>query len=167
MKHDCVVFLGFELIGHITKTLYADEISCGSRFLPDEKCQSCNSKSDANDAKKECQLSNRTGFSLQRSLLCFLIETVTKFQNAIGYHQPADLRKYNKTVYASYLFLDSVIGQLKGKLTHHACMRGQNASCERAVVSHSPSKLLFLVFLKTYNQCLVFFPNFVIVLINW
>ena len=62
MKHDCVVFLGFELIGHITKTLYADEISCGSRCLHDEKCQSCNSKSDANDAKKECQLSNRIGF---------------------------------------------------------------------------------------------------------
>ena len=29
MKHDYVVFPGFELTGHITKTLYADEISCG------------------------------------------------------------------------------------------------------------------------------------------
>ena len=52
MKHDCVVFLGFELIGHITKTLYADEISCGLRCLQDKKCQSYNSKSDVSDAKK-------------------------------------------------------------------------------------------------------------------
>ena len=37
MKHDCDVFLGFELIGHITKTLYAEEISCGLRCLEDEK----------------------------------------------------------------------------------------------------------------------------------
>ena len=58
MKHDCVVFLGFELIGHITKTLYAEEISRGLRCLQDEKCQSYNSKSNVSDAKKECQLSN-------------------------------------------------------------------------------------------------------------
>nr|XP_058972409.1 enoyl-CoA hydratase, mitochondrial-like [Pocillopora verrucosa] len=37
---------GFELIGHITKTLYAEEISRGLRCLQDEKCQSYNSKSD-------------------------------------------------------------------------------------------------------------------------
>ena len=49
MKHDWVVFLGFELIGHITKTLYVDEISCGLRCLQDEKCQSYNSKSDVGD----------------------------------------------------------------------------------------------------------------------
>ena len=60
MKHDCVVFQGFELIGHITMTLYADEITCGLRCLQDENCQSYNSKSDANDVKKECQLSNQT-----------------------------------------------------------------------------------------------------------
>ena len=68
MKHDCVVFQGFELIGHITKTLYADEISCGLRCLQDEKCQSYNSKSDANDAKKECQLSNQTKKSSPENL---------------------------------------------------------------------------------------------------
>ena len=60
MKHNCVVFLGFELVGRITKTLYADEISCGSRCLQDKNCQSYNSKSDVSDAKKLCQLSNRT-----------------------------------------------------------------------------------------------------------
>ena len=56
MKHDYVVFPGF----HITKTLYADEMTCGLRCLQDGECQSYNSKSDANDAKKECQLSNQT-----------------------------------------------------------------------------------------------------------
>ena len=67
MKHDCVVFQGFELIGHITKTLYADEISCGLKCLRDEKCQSYNSKSDASDIKKECQLSNQTRKNLRRN----------------------------------------------------------------------------------------------------
>ena len=60
MKHDCVVFQGFELIGHITKTLNAGEISCGLRCLQDEKCQSYNSKSNAYDTKKECLLRNQT-----------------------------------------------------------------------------------------------------------
>ena len=68
MKHDYVVFPGFELIGHITKTLYADEMTCGLRCLQDEKCQSYNSKSDANDAKKECQLSNQTKKSSPENL---------------------------------------------------------------------------------------------------
>ena len=60
MKHVCVVFQGFELIGHITKTLNAGEISCGLRCLQDEKCQSYNSKSNAYDTKKECLLRNQT-----------------------------------------------------------------------------------------------------------
>ena len=68
MKHDCVVFLGFELIGYITKTLYAEEIRRGLRCLQDEKCQSYNSKSDASNAKKECQLSNRTEKSSPENL---------------------------------------------------------------------------------------------------
>ena len=68
MKHDCVVFLGFELIGHITKTLYAEEISCGLRCLQDEKCQSYNVKSDVSEAKKECQLSNLTKKSSPENL---------------------------------------------------------------------------------------------------
>ena len=68
MKHDCVVFQGFELIGHITTTLYADEISCGLRCLQDENCQSYNSKFDTNDAKKECQLSNKTKKSSPENL---------------------------------------------------------------------------------------------------
>ena len=61
-------FLGFELIGHITKTLYTDEISWGLRCLQDEKCQSYNSKSHPNDAKKECQLSNQTEKSSPENL---------------------------------------------------------------------------------------------------
>ena len=68
MKHDCVVFQGFELIGHITKTLYADEISCGLRCLQDKNCQSYNSKSDANDGKKGCLLSNQTKKSSPENL---------------------------------------------------------------------------------------------------
>ena len=68
MKHDCVVFQGFELIGHITKTLYADEISCGLRCLQDKNCQSYNSKSDANDGKKACLLSNQTKKSSPENL---------------------------------------------------------------------------------------------------
>ena len=48
------------------------------------------------------------------------MKTITKFSNVIGYHQP-DLST-NRTVYVSYLYLDSVIGQLKGQLTHHACV---------------------------------------------
>ena len=39
-------------------------------------------------------------------------------------------------MYASCLYLDSVIGQLKGQLTRHAFVSGQNASCARGVVSH-------------------------------
>ena len=38
------------------------------RCLQDEKCQSYNSKSDANDAKKECQLSNQTKKSSPENL---------------------------------------------------------------------------------------------------
>ena len=68
MKHDCVVFQGFELIGYITKKLNAGEITCGLRCPRDENCQSYNSKSDSNDAKKECQLSNRTKKSSPENL---------------------------------------------------------------------------------------------------
>ena len=68
MKHDFVVSQGFELIGYITNTLYADEINCGLRCLQDEKCQSYNSKSDAGDEKKECQLSNQTKNSSPENL---------------------------------------------------------------------------------------------------
>ena len=68
MKQDCVVFQGFELIGYITKTLNAGEISCGLRCLQDKNCQSYNSKSDANDGKKACLLSNQTKKSSPENL---------------------------------------------------------------------------------------------------
>ena len=55
-------------ISHITKTLYAEEISCGLRCLQDEKCQSYNIKSDVSEAKKECQLSNLTKKSSPENL---------------------------------------------------------------------------------------------------
>ena len=55
-----------------------------------------------------------------------LIKTITKFSNVIGYHQ-SDLST-NGTVYASCFLLDSAIGQLKGQLTRHAFVSGQNAS---------------------------------------
>ena len=81
---------------------------------------------------------------LQSVLLPLFIKTITKFLNV------------NRTVCASRLYLDSVIGQLKGQLTGHACVSGQNASCARAVVSHFAeftAGFLFVFFKKTYNQC--------------
>ena len=91
---------------------------------------------------------------------------MTNFLNVIGYHPP-NLRT-NRTVYVSCLLLDGIIGQLKGQLTHHACVSGQNASCAGTVVSHF-AKLtgFFLKFSKTYNQCLISLSNYVTVLINW
>ena len=68
----------------------------------------------------------------------------------------------NRTVYASCLQLDSVIGQLKGQFTRHACVSGQNASCARANVSHF-AELTDFFFMKTYSRCLVSFSNFVII----
>ena len=60
-----------------------------------------------------------------------------------------------------------MIGQLKGQLTRHACVRGQNASCARAVVSHSAGLPVFFFFMKMYRRCLVSLSNVVIVLIKW
>ena len=40
------------------------------------------------------------------------------------------------TACMSCLLLDGIIGQLKGQLTHHAFVSGQNASCAGTVVSH-------------------------------
>ena len=85
-----------------------------------------------------------------------LIKTMTKFSNAISYHQP-DLST-NRIVYTSYL--DSVIEKFKGQLTCHACVSGQNASCVCAVSHILPSQLLLIFFIKAYNQCLVFFLRF-------
>ena len=48
-------------------------------------------------------------------------------------------------VYASCLQLDSVRGQLKGQLTRHASVNGQNASCARAVVSNF-AEFVFVLF---------------------
>ena len=44
----------------------------------------------------------------------------------ITYQQPN--LSTNRTVYVSWLSLDSVIGQLKGQLTCCACVSGQNTS---------------------------------------
>ena len=76
------------------------------------------------------------------------------------------------TVCMSCLLLDGIIGQLKGQVTHHACVSGQNASCAGTVVSHFTKLtgfflILFLKFSKLYNQCLISLSNHVIVLINW
>ena len=58
------------------------------------------------------------------------------------------IRLCNRTVYASCMELDSVIGQLKGQLTRHAGVSGQNASFARAVASHFAELTGF--FMKTY-----------------
>ena len=68
MKHDCVVILGFDVTGHITEALCADQISCGLRCHQDEKWKSYNSQSDASDTKKECQLRNQTKKSSPENL---------------------------------------------------------------------------------------------------
>ena len=95
---------------------------------------------------------------------------MTNFLNVIGYHPPN--LSTNRTMYMSCLLLDGITGQLKGQLTHHACVSGQNASCEDTVVSHFAKLtgfflILFLTFSKMYNQCLISLSNYVIVLINW
>ena len=78
-------------------------------------------------------------------LIMFWIKTTAEFSKVIGYHQPADLNT-NRTVNASCL-----------------CEWTERVMC--ALLSRiSPSKLLFFVFMKTYNRCLVSFSNFVIVL---
>ena len=41
--------------------------------------------------------------------------------------------------------LDSVIGQLKGQLTRHAGVSGQNASFARAVASHFAELTVFFL----------------------
>ena len=46
-------------------------------------------------------------------LLMFWIKSTAELLKLISYHQPADLST-NRTVYASYLWLNSVIGPLKG-----------------------------------------------------
>ena len=101
---------------------------------------------------------------LQSVLLPLFIKTITKFLNMISYHQ-RDLST-NRTVCASRLYLDSVIGQLKG----HACVSGQNASCARAVVSHFAeftAGFLFVFFLRKRITNALSFSNFVVVLIYW
>ena len=57
------------------------------------------------------------------------VKTSTKFFNVIGYHQP-DF-SINRTVYASSLYLESAIGQLKRQLTRHNYVSGQNTSWAR------------------------------------
>ena len=63
--------------------------------------------------------------------------------------------------------MDRVIEQLKGHLTCHACISGQNTLYVRAVVSHFVQSTAVSFFLKTHNQCLVSFSNFVVVGIYW
>ena len=67
-------------------------------------------------------------FSTKILIIMFWIKSIAEFSKVIGYHQPADLST-NRTVYALYLWLDGVIGPLKGQLTRHVCVSGQNASC--------------------------------------
>ena len=61
------------------------------------------------------------------------LKTIKKFSKVIVYHQP-DLST-DRTVYASCLQLDSEIGQLKGHVTLHACVSGQNTSCARCCLA--------------------------------
>ena len=66
-------------------------------------------------------------------------QTTTKSSNVIGHHQP-DLST-NRTVYAS----------IKGQLTRHACVSGQNASCARVVAPHF-AELTVFVFVFVFNE---------------
>ena len=47
------------------------------------------------------------------------------------------------------LVLGLCIGQLKGQLTRHACVGGQNASCARAVVPHFAESTVFFLWRRT------------------
>ena len=53
----------------------------------------------------------------------------------------------NRSVYASCLSLDSVIGQLKGQLTRRACVSGQNALCACAVLTFRSVNCFWFFFL--------------------
>ena len=78
-----------------------------------------------------------------------------------GYHQP-DLNT-NRTVYASCLLLDSIVGQL----ARHACGIGQYLSCCCVLVGFNIVVLIVaFFFMNSYNQRLGCFFNSVIVLIN-
>ena len=80
--------------------------------------------------------------------------------------------------------MDGVIGQLNGQFTRYVSVSGQNMSCARTIVSHFAELTdfffdffhwelalykycIYIYIMKTYNQCLVSFSNFVKVLINW
>ena len=70
-----------------------------------------------------------------------------EISNMIGYHQP-DLSTI-MTVYASYLWLDSVIGQLKGQLTRHAGESGPNLSVIILVINKSDSRFVVVRFCQS------------------
>ena len=75
--------------------------------------------------------------------------------------------EHNRTACASCLEFDSVIGPLTGQLTRHVVWADRTRHVRALLSRISPSKLLFFVFMKTYNWYLLSFSNFVIVLINW
>ena len=62
-------------------------------------------------------------------------------------------------VYTSCLQLDSVRGQLKGQLTRHASVSGQNAPCARAVVSNF-AEFVFVLFCFFFNENVKPMSNF-------
>ena len=78
----------------------------------------------------------------------------------IGYHQP-NLSTYS-TVYVSCLQLDSVIEQLKGQLTCHACGSGKNTSCAHTVVLDFAELIVVVDFFLWKCINVVSFSNFVI-----
>ena len=79
----------------------------------------------------------------------------------------ACLFEHNRAACASCLQFDGVIGPLKGQLTRHVVWTDRTRHVRALLSRISPSKVLFFVFMKTYNLYLVSFSNFVIVLINW
>ena len=56
--------------------------------------------------------------------------------------------------------MDRVIEQLKGHLTCHACITGQNALCVRAVVSHFVQSTVVSFFYKNAQPMSSFFLKF-------
>ena len=65
-----------------------------------------------------------------RVIILVIIKTITKF--SIDYRQ-SDLSSNSVSV---MFVIGSVMDHLRGQLTGHACVSGQNASCARAFVSH-------------------------------
>lgn len=88
-----------------------------------------------------------------------IIETTRKFSNVVDYHHPK--LSFNRTVNASCLLLDSIIGQP----IRRACIIGWYGSCVYAVVAHLAE--VTVVFSEKVWQMASLFLNLSHDVIDW